>query len=271
MKLAYQTNTWGGVIGSPVGVTSIKDLFYLANGSTEQAMRDIAAAGYQGFELFDGNLVQFEEKKEEFRSLMEETGLKLVAVYSGANFIFPEVLPEELWRIEKAASLAAEFGAEHLVVGGGAKRSTGIVESDYDRLSEGLDRVVDLAAKYGLTASFHPHLGTCVETPEQVDKVMARSRIGLCPDTAHLAAGGADVARLIRKYAHRIPYVHLKDYRANPFTFLPLGEGELDMKGIVQTLVDIQYTGWITVELDSHPNPKLAAEISKKFLSSLHI
>jgi inosose dehydratase len=34
MKLAYQTNTWGGVVGHPVGVTSIKDLFYLANGST---------------------------------------------------------------------------------------------------------------------------------------------------------------------------------------------------------------------------------------------
>ena len=44
MKLAYQTNTWGGVFGHPAGVTSVKDLLYLANGSTEEAMRDIAAA-----------------------------------------------------------------------------------------------------------------------------------------------------------------------------------------------------------------------------------
>ena len=42
MQLAYQTNTWGGVVGHPVGVTSIKDLYYLANGSTEQAIREAA-------------------------------------------------------------------------------------------------------------------------------------------------------------------------------------------------------------------------------------
>jgi hypothetical protein len=48
MQLSYQTITWGGVVGHPVGVTSIKGLFYLANGSTEAATCDIAAAGYAG-------------------------------------------------------------------------------------------------------------------------------------------------------------------------------------------------------------------------------
>ena len=48
MKLGYQTITWGGVFGHPAGVTSIKDLNYLANGSTEEAVREIAEAGYTG-------------------------------------------------------------------------------------------------------------------------------------------------------------------------------------------------------------------------------
>ena len=43
MKFAYHTNTWGGVWGHPAGVTSIKDLFYLSNGSTDEAAADIAA------------------------------------------------------------------------------------------------------------------------------------------------------------------------------------------------------------------------------------
>ena len=38
MKLAYHTITWGGVVGHPAGVTSVKDLYYLANGSTEKAL-----------------------------------------------------------------------------------------------------------------------------------------------------------------------------------------------------------------------------------------
>src|SRR5512135_444651 len=103
MKLGYQTNTWGGVVGHPEGVTSVKDLFYLAPGSTEQAVREIAEVGFQGFELFDGNLAAYESRKEAFRSLLRETGLKLIAVYSGANFIYPDILPDEFWRITRAA------------------------------------------------------------------------------------------------------------------------------------------------------------------------
>jgi inosose dehydratase len=156
MKLAYQTNTWGGVFGHPAGVTSVKDLLYFANGSTEEAMRDIAAAGYAGFELFEGNLVQYADREDELRGLMEELQLELVGVYSGANFIFPEILGEELHKIRRSAELAAQFGATHLVVGGGA---------DYALLAHGLDRVADLATGLGLTPSFHPHLGTCAQTP----------------------------------------------------------------------------------------------------------
>lgn len=270
MKLGYQTNTWGGVVGHPVGVTSIKDLFYLTPGSTEEALRDIAAAGYQGFELFDGNLMEYADRKAEFRALLEETGLQLLAVYSGGNFIFPEILPEELWRVEKAAALAAEFGALHLVVGGGAQRVGGTTEEDYVQLARALDEVVDIAERHGLSAHFHPHLTTIVEGPEQLEKVMARSRINFCPDTAHLAAGGGDPAALIRRYAERITYVHLKDWCADPFDFLPLGQGELDFAGIMDALRESDYDGWITVELDSYPGSnREAAEMSRAHLESL--
>ncbi|MGG1680276.1 hypothetical protein ACIFOT_31900 [Neobacillus sp. NRS-1170] len=44
MKLDYQTNTWGGIVEHPAGVTSVKELYYLAYGSTEEALKDIAAA-----------------------------------------------------------------------------------------------------------------------------------------------------------------------------------------------------------------------------------
>src|ERR671938_946115 len=101
MKLAYQTNTWGGVVGHPAGVTSVKDLYYLANGSTEQALNDIAAAGYAGFELFDGNLVQYVGREAELRQRMERLHLQLVGVYSGANFIYQEILEDELSKIEQ--------------------------------------------------------------------------------------------------------------------------------------------------------------------------
>lgn len=270
MKLSYHTITWGGVVGHPVGVTSIKDLFYLANGATEAALRDVAAAGYAGVELFDGNLIEFEERPGELRQLLGELGLQLVAVYSGANFIFEEILEEELWRIRRAAALAAELDAEQLVVGGGAKRSTGTSDDDYSRLVVALDRVAAIAEEHGLRASYHPHLSTIVETPEQLERVMSRSRIDFCPDTAHLAAAGGDPAELVRRYADRISYVHLKDLTTDPLAFLPLGEGELDLAAVLAELAKAGYDGWITVELDAFDGaPGDAARSSREHLERL--
>lgn len=265
MKLGYQTNTWGGVVGHPAGVTSVKDLYYLANGSTEEALRDISAAGYNGFELFDGNLMQYKDNKEAFKALLNETSLDFIGVYTGGNFIFPDILEEELIKIESVAVLASELGAKHLVVGGGAIRANGILESDYTDLGNALNRVVEIAEKYNLIASYHPHLGTNVQSPDQLDKLMPLTKINLCPDTAHIEAGGGDPVEVIKKYSGRIKYVHLKDYADGEF--LPLGDGHQKFDEMLQALDEANYDGWITVELDSYHDPKKGAEISHKFLS----
>jgi inosose dehydratase len=269
MKLGYCTITWGGVVGHPVGVTSVKDLYYLAHGSTERAVADIAAAGYSGVELFDGNLVEYAGRRDEFRSLLSRHGLELVAVYSGANFIFSEILPEELWRIEQAAELAADLGAEHLVIGGGAKRAAGEAPDDLDRLAAGLAGAQAIAGRFGLTPSYHPHLGTIVETPQALDAIMERTDIGLCPDLAHLAAGGGDPAAIIRRYGDRIPYVHLKDLAREDLSFTPLGAGDLDLEDVLAALDETGYDGWLTVELDATDgDPADAARESAAFLSA---
>lgn len=269
-RLGYHTICWGGVIGDPVGVTSIKDLLYRSNGDLEQAIAEIAELGYEGFELFDGNLLDYEDRLDDFRSIVEAAGLEVIGVYVGGNFIFPEVLHEELWRVRRAAASAAAVGATHLVVGGGAQRSNGISPSDYELLADALDEVCEIAEHQGLSAVYHPHLTTIVESPDQVDRVMELSRIDLCADTAHLAAGGGDPASIIRQHANRLRYVHLKDLAREPFGFRPLGAGELDIAGIVKTLEEVGYQGWITVELDSYDGaPREAAASSKEFLSRI--
>ena len=39
MRFGYHSITWGGVVGDPTGVASIKDLFYRANGSMVETVR----------------------------------------------------------------------------------------------------------------------------------------------------------------------------------------------------------------------------------------
>jgi inosose dehydratase len=270
MRLGYSSITWGGVVGDATGVTSVKDLYYRANGSMETAVHDIGAAGYSGTEMFDGNLVDYAERPDELRRLLMEANIELVSVYTGANFIYADILPDEMHRIERAAGLASTFGAERLVVGGGARRAAGTTDEDYRRLGESLDRVVEIAGRFGLSASYHPHLSTIVESPAELERIMQLSNIAFCPDTAHLAAGGGDPAALIRAYPDRVRHVHLKDFRAEPFQFLPLGEGDLDLPDILAAVQESGYDSWLVVELDSYDgDPADAARISKAYLDRL--
>jgi inosose dehydratase len=265
-RLAYHANCWGPLGGNAVGVTSIGELTYRTFGDMAQAIGEIGALGYEGVELFDGNLLDYTARQDELRALLNGAGVNLVAVYSGANFIFPDILGQELARIARAADAAAAFGAEHLVVGGGAKRVDGPKGDDHQRLGEGLEQVVAIAKDRGLKAHYHPHLTTIVEGPAEVDRIFSLTTIDFCPDTAHLAAAGGDVPALIRKHRSRISYVHLKGWSREPFAFTPLDRGDLDMVAIIKALAETDYRGWITAELDSWPDPRDGAAKSLAFL-----
>jgi inosose dehydratase len=270
VQFGYHTITWGGVVGHAQGVTSVKDLYYLANGSMDQAVRDIAAAGYTGTEMFDGNLAAYADRPNELRDLLTGHGVELVSVYTGANFIYPDVLPDELDRVRRSCELAATFGASRLVVGGGARRAAGTRPDDYGRLAAALDEVHEVATSHGLVASYHPHLSTIVESPDELAELLPRTQIAFCPDTAHLAAGGGDPAALISQYGARVAHVHLKDVRLDPLQFLPLGQGSLDFADILAAVREVGYNSWLLVELDAYDgDPLEAARISKTHLDRL--
>ena len=266
VRLAYQANCWGPLGGNPVGVTSIGQLTYLTFGDMGRAIAEIGGAGYHGVELFDGNILDYPGGAKALASALSGAGVKLVAAYSGANFIFPDILDQELGRIARVADAAAALSSEHLVVGGGAKRLEGVAPSDYERLAAGLEKVSSIAKARGLKAHYHPHLSTIVEGPAEVDRVFSLTSIAFCPDTAHLAAAGGDVPAMIRKHRARISYVHLKGLRREPFAFTPLDEGDLDNSAVIRALAETNYSGWIGVELDAWPDPKGGAERSLAYV-----
>jgi len=268
MKVGYMTNAWGSVVGHCAGVGSVKDLYYLSTGADEEAISAIADVGFELIEIFDGNLMEYADNKDGFRQMMEKNRVKLFAVYSAANFIFDEILEDEFSKLEKTAKLAKELGAKHFVVGGGAIRYDGVKETDYAKLAKALDRVDDMANGIGLVASYHPHLGTCVQAPEQLDKLMPLTKIALCPDCAHINAGGGDSVEIARKYKDRIKYLHLKDFKDG--NFLPLGMGDIDFKEIIEILSDNEVSVDYTVEVDGYPgDSKQAALVCYNYLKGL--
>jgi inosose dehydratase len=265
MKVAYMTNAWGAVMAHCAAANNVNSAWYVSTGADSDAIAGIASAGYEQIEIFDGNLLAYEGREADFKKLLAGSKVSLLAVYCAANFIYDEVLPEELYKIQKAAAFAKQFGASQIALGGGATRSDGIKESDYQKLAAALDKVCDIAGGLGMTASYHPHMGSLVQSPEQLDKVMPHTRICLCPDTGHVVLGGGDPVAIVKKYKDRIKYIHLKDVTPSGM-FCPLGTGSIDFPAIVNILGrDVLYA----IECDGwNGNPSEGAKITAGYLKS---
>jgi inosose dehydratase len=270
MKFGYQTISWGGIVGHYAGVTSVRNAYYLSNAPLEHALGEISKAGYSGFETFDGNVEPYFRKRKEFQEAITQFNLEMISVYSGASFIHTDRFTDELAKISEVAEFASSVGSKCLVVGGGEIRQGGILDEDYESLAHSLEKVGRVCNDIGISACYHPHLGTIVQTRDQLTKLfnlVDPDLVSFCPDTAHLAAGGADPVEVIDAYKDRIGLVHFKDFANGKF--LPLGDGELNFPEMVRTLKSCGYKGWIVVELDYTSDTPLQSAIkSKRYIDS---
>lgn len=269
MQVTYSTNAWGKVLAFWAAPNNVNGAYYMSTGEDKDAISGIAGAGYESVEIFDGNLLAYEGREKELRELLESNKIALKAVYSAANFIYDEILPEEMYRLEKVAAFAKKFGATEIALGGGATRFDGIQESDYVKLAKALDKVCDMAEGLEMTAHYHPHMGSLVESPLQLDKVMANTRIALCPDTGHVKLGGGDPIQVVQKYVERIKYIHLKDLTSQGI-FCPLGLGILDLATVVRILKQNDEKVLFAVECDGWDgDPVEGAGITAEYLRDL--
>ena len=141
-------------------------------------------------------------------------------------------------------------------------------DTQWATLLTNLDRLADSAADRGVLAVLHPHVGTMVETRDDVERVLTGSTIRLCLDTGHLLIGGTDPLRLAQEMPDRIAHAHLKDVDASlaadvqagrlTYTeavrrgmYTPLGAGDVDIAGIVTALRSNGFDGWFVMEQDT--------------------
>ena len=268
MKITYSTNAWGAVLGHWAAPNNVNAAYYRCAGDLKTALKDISKAGFEYVEIFDGDLLEYQGREGELKHLLEENNLKLKAVYAACNFIYDEILPEELDRLKRAADFAQQFGATEVPLGGGAVRFDGIRESDYVKLGEALEKTRVMIADMGMRASYHPHMGSLIESPVQLDKMMKWTQINLCPDLAHLKAGGGDPYEVVKKYIDRIYYIHLKDITEDGM-FCPLGVGTIDMKPIIEAIKNGPNDVEIAIECDGWSGcPAEGAQITADYLKA---
>jgi inosose dehydratase len=212
----------------------------------------------------------------ELRAMLDAAGLQLAAGFLALVLHEPSRRKGSLAEIRARAADLAAAGADTLVVAAaldaqGYDRRAPIDSAAWALLAESLQASEEIAGEEGLGLAFHPHAGTAVEKSEEVSTLLEKTNVGLCLDTGHLYIGGADVAQVAREAGSRVRHVHLKDVdaemaarvRSGHVTYAaavraglyrPLGEGDVDVRAVLDELNRHGYERWYVLEQDTALN-----------------
>ncbi|KVC98256.1 myo-inosose-2 dehydratase [Burkholderia ubonensis] len=237
--------------------------------------RDI---GYEGFEL--GN--KFPREPQALKALLGEYGLSLVSGwYSGR--LAQRSVDDEIAAVDPHLDLLAQNGATVMVYGEVADTIQGApvplyqrprftTDAQWDGYAERLDAFARYTLSRGVRVAYHHHMGAYVETPADVDRLMAATSdaVGLLFDAGHITFAGGNPAEVLKRHIARVCHVHCKDVRPavirlarnRNWSFLDAvingaftvpGDGAIDFATLIDLLKRHGYRGWLVVEAEQDP------------------
>lgn len=287
----------GRIAGAPItwGVDGSPGWGHLMN--RDRVMTEMAQVGLSATEIGpDGYLAR---DPAGLREYVARYGMQVVGGFVPAVLHRQDRFEAGLDYVDRASRQLAATGAEVLVLGvsshlDGYDTPLQLDETEWQTLSANLRRLQDLVKSNGATIAVHPHWGMAIAAQPDVERLLGSSDVDLCLDTGHLYVAGADPVAIARGAAGRVIHVHVKDVdgalaarvRTGEITFkqatldgmfTAVGDGDVDIAGVIDVLEASGYEGWYVLEqdvsLDRDPapgqGPMLDAEKSVRYLESL--
>lgn len=203
---------------------------------------------------------------------MRGSDFSIIAGFVPVTFRFPGGMIDSMQSLHETFSRLKDLGAEFAVLaiaGAVTEYESRLMlrGDDWAAVTEALKIVEEVAGAEGLRTVLHPHFGTFTETTGDSLRAIEGSGIGICLDTGHLALAGDDPLDLVSLAADKVRHVHLKDLDASladqvrrrtvsyhdaitQGLFRPLGQGDVDIEGIITGLESAGYQGWYVLEQD---------------------
>ncbi len=259
-RVAGAPITWG-VDGSP-GWGFLMD--------RDRVLREMVESGLSATELGpDGYLPR---DPSELRDYLAGFDLSIVGGFVPALLYRPDRIDEQLAYVTRAARQLASSGSKVLVLGPSSANPgydipVDMSDDEWSTFLANLRTLESVVADAGLQTALHPHWGLAIATGPDIDRLLESSEVGVCLDTGHAYLGGADPVAVARAAGDRVIHVHLKDVDAAgaervrngevPFRqavidglFVPLGQGAVDIAGVIGALEENGYRGWYVLEQD---------------------
>jgi Sugar phosphate isomerases/epimerases len=246
--------------------------------NAELAIKEVASLGYDGFESF-GNVLEAWEPKGGLGKVLDEAKLPLISAYCTANLTDAATRKSEVDKLVRWGQLIRKCGGTVAVIGPNNVRRPGYdFSAAKANIVTALNDICKALSDIGIVGVLHQHTGTCVEFRDEVYAVMetADTRyVKFGPDIGQLAKGGSDPVKVVKDFLPTIRHLHLKDFNGGPHwtEYCPLGQGKVDVPGILNMLEKAPDLKIAMVELDPSTNPPLTpietARTSKDYLKKL--
>jgi inosose dehydratase len=268
-----------------------------AETSLETCLQEARAAGYVGVEL--GN--KFPRTPAQLRPILRAHDLDLVSGWYSARLLERDVDAE--WSAMRAHfELLHALECDVMVLAEVSRCTHGdqlaplsqrpvLPANEWGRFGDRLTALAERMQKEGLRLAYHHHMGTVVQSSQDIDQLMASTgpAVGLLLDTGHLTYAGADPVKVAQKYAKRIVHVHCKDVRRSVLerclnrdssflhavlegVFTVPGDGMVDYRRVLEPIASSGYRGWLVVEAEQDPaiaTPLMYAKLGWEHLAPL--
>jgi inosose dehydratase len=263
--------------------------------SLETCLAEARAAGFEGVELG----CKFPRTAPELKAALAPHGLALVSGWYSASLLERDAA-EEFEAMRPHRDLLSALGCDVVVVAETTRCIHGergtrlsqrpvLASSDWPRFAERLDELGSRLQDAGLALAYHHHMGTVVQTEDEVDRLMdsCDDAVSLLLDTGHLTFAGGDPARAAARHAARIAHVHCKDVRSAVLArslnrdssfldavldgvFTVPGDGSVDYPAVLAPIARAGYGGWLVVEAEQDPAVAPSSEYANLGYRNLH-
>lgn len=268
----------------------------------EQCISEMALAGFTGCEV--GN--KFPRDTHVLKKALELRGLQICNQWNSYE-LTTKSLEENIKSFTELLDFLETMGAK--VIGGGEVGNScqgqmtvpvfegkGMLNTDaeWKIFTNGLNELGKIARQRGMKLAFHHHMGTCIQTIAETDRLMRETdpeNVYLNYDCGHFYFAGEDPVEALKKYIGRTAHIHLKDVRPNVlqrvhdeklsfltavkqgvFTVPGDKEGCIHFPSLFEVIKNSDYQGWIVLEAEQDPavaNPLEYAMIARKFFKNL--
>ncbi|PWE57302.1 myo-inosose-2 dehydratase [Metarhizobium album] len=281
---------------NPIAWSNDDDRSLGAHISLDQCLDETAKIGFDGIEK--GH--KFPEDAAGLKAVLEPRGLRYVSGWHSLNLL-TQSIEDEKAAMQPALDLLKAMDSKVIIVcetSNAIHGNDGVVLKDRPKLDEGrwaefgagVEALAAFAAEQGIQLVYHHHMGTIVESEDEIDRLMRHTgpKAKLLLDTGHCLFGGGDPERVAKNHMARVGHIHAKNVRPaiagqvaaeglsflegvrrGVFTVPGDAEGGVSFEPVLKIAAEHGYQGWLVIEAEQDPEVRNPFDYQSLGLKSL--